>query len=164
MACQSRSRAYWPPSPLLPYLILPFLVLSSPLFCTRGQQGLEKRGYYLSVEHPTSRTPMFLLHSSGVAHFPAAITGREIKTGPSGRIANPLPDSCERVNGLPGGTWPLSALPKWLMEEIGKLTAYTWWSVCWLTDLYKGTLESLSTFATNVKYNYTKYKYDTQAL
>lgn len=150
MACQYQSRAYWPPSPLLPYLFLPFLVLSSPPFCTRGQQGLEKRGYYLSVVHPTSRTPMFLFHSSGVAHFPAAITGREIKTGPSWGIASPSLDSCEHVNGHAGGTWSLSASPKWLMEEIGKLTGYTWWSVCWLTDLYENVLKYVK---------YSEYKY-----
>ncbi|CAM4702374.1 unnamed protein product [Leuciscus chuanchicus] len=75
-----------------------------PPFCAKGQQGLEKRGYYLNVVHPTSRTPMFLFHSSGVAHFPTAITGREIKTGPSGGIASPPADGCVHVNGLADDT------------------------------------------------------------
>lgn len=107
---------------LTPSFLLPSLSTFIPPFCTRGQQGLEKRAYYLNVVHPTSRTPMFLFHSSGVVHFPAAITGHEIKTGPSGRIASPPADGCVRVNGLADGTWPLSALAEWLAEEIGKLT------------------------------------------
>ncbi len=117
MVCQSRSRAYWPPPPSS---FLPS-ALSSPLLYKRPTGSGEERLLPERGASDITDTDV-LLPFIWSGSLSTAITGREIKTGPSGGIASPLADGCVRVNGLANGTWALSALAEWLAEEIGKLT------------------------------------------
>lgn len=92
-----------PPSSFLPS------ALSSPLLYKRPTGSGEERLLPERGASDITDTDV-LLPFIWSGSLSTAITGREIKTGPSGGIASPPADGCVRVNGLANGTWALSAL------------------------------------------------------
>ncbi len=96
------------PSPP-PLLFLPPSALSSPLLYKRPTGSGEERLLPERGASDITDTDV-LLPFIWSGSLSTAITGHEIKTGPSGGIASPLADGCVHVNGLANGTWALSAL------------------------------------------------------